>query len=549
MKKLLSILITAVMILGMLPTVAFATTTGTEAPLEYIINSSVFKAETGLKNGSPAAGGTNRFSNTIDSFDKLESTTQPWLLGNQYGYKAGTINSDRMQWTATQAAINGTSYAFLVFKIKIQPGRYKFDINAADHPNGAGIDVYLYPCNGNANGAAKDFTEANYVGHIDTYKAGSKGNVFEDKTVANVVTIDENDDYFLALKLTDSGQPATNSTEYINIAKFIFTKTPFSSTELNSTELSFSLDATEAVEIKVNGEAHTNDYVYGFDRGAPVTVTAGDAPEDYRFKAWVQGTADNGIWKSSNPEYTFNIMTHTYLTAVYEEIPTAEYVVEYYNENGKLHGSTEANGTTPVLPEDPSLTGYTFNMWTLDGKTKFDENVTLTEKLTRAVAKYNANDIPENDTVTLNEEVETAKFGTEVFGSDDAATHWLRDGRVVAYGKEYTHFVWDGTKIISSSAAVVKNPIVVIEDTLIDGANMIEYDAGDKSIVEVGILYGSESVEIGSCEFKATSQWNKSHGQFTASRNNSTEKYARGYLIYEDGDVYKIIYTDPVSAE
>ena len=77
---------------------------------------------------------------------------------------------------------------------------------------------------------------------------------------------------------------------------------------------------------------------------------------------------------------------------------------------------------------------------------------------------------------------------------------------------------------------------------------MIEYDAGNKQIIETGILFGEATVEIGSCEYKATSQWNKSHGQFTALPSGD-ENYARGYLIYNDGGVYKVIYTEAVAVK
>ena len=75
-----------------------------------------------------------------------------------------------------------------------------------------------------------------------------------------------------------------------------------------------------------------------------------------------------------------------------------------------------------------------------------------------------------------------------------------------------------------------------------------QIDAGNKNIVEVGILFGTATVDVSSCRYKATSQWNKSHGQFTASRN-SDEAYARGYLIYDDGGTYKVIYTEAVAVK
>ena len=63
---------------------------------------------------------------------------------------------------------------------------------------------------------------------------------------------------------------------------------------------------------------------------------------------------------------------------------------------------------------------------------------------------------------------------------------------------------------------------------------------GDKNIVEAGIVFG-DNATVASCLAKATSQKNLSHGQFTAS---SDYENARGYIIYLDGDTYKVKYSD-----
>ncbi len=835
MKRFLSIILAVAMVLAMLPSVVFAEEKEITT-LEYLINTNVISDEN-LKGTQLGISSPDGLLGKITSYDQLDSTTQPWLLKNYYKSAAANITFERLLFAATQSNIQNKN-AWLVFKIQIPKGIYKFDINAADYLYGAGIDVYLFPSNGVNSAGPNQFNALEPVGHIDTYADGGKGNVFVDKPVATV-NIDKDDEYFVVLRLTDSGYfNADNNREMIYVAKFVFEETPVtsitfdkesvsvdkngtasfvatakdaagnavdvatityasenpdiatvdektgeltgisdgttniiarvseydvtekipvtvkdynheylfntgvfteetttaltveesnknnglyggvlrklsliaddykyvdesktdlwaysslgtssgnlagnqfnlsvylssigldapasrfvlklkvkypgiydlgiectkhataalsadvymmkadgitelsnsvirknkkigsidgavgssandvlgtvsleagdyflifdfwnkmaagstkhnfypksakltlhegdiieeaSSVALDNRKLSFALGSTDSAEITINGNIHSGNTVYQFDRADEITVKAGAAPDGKRFKAWIQGTADNGIWKSSDEEYTFKMMTHTYLTAVYEDVSTDDsYIVEYYNENGKYYATEKANGTTPVLPENPTLTGYTFDMWTLDGETKFDESSLLAEKLTRAVAKYNANAITTNHSVKYNGQTFTDPFGTEISVSDPKATHWLRDGRIVSYGTEYTHYIWDGTSIYCSYAPVEKDPVVIIEDTLVDGANMIEYDAGNKKIVEVGILFGTATVDVSSCRYKATSQWNKNHGQFTASRN-SDEAYARGYLIYDDGGVYKVIYTDAVA--
>ena len=68
---------------------------------------------------------------------------------------------------------------------------------------------------------------------------------------------------------------------------------------------------------------------------------------------------------------------------------------------------------------------------------------------------------------------------------------------------------------------------------------MIEYDKADFEIVEVGILFSTTGdPTVDSCNAKYTSQRNSAHGQFTAKASGT----AKGYLIYKDGDAYKVIY-------
>jgi hypothetical protein len=103
----------------------------------------------------------------------------------------------------------------------------------------------------------------------------------------------------------------------------------------------------------------------------------------------------------------------------------------------------------------------------------------------------------------------------------------------------YTYYVWDATAITYATEEVEKAPLVVLEEG--NGAYMIEYDAGDKTIIEAGIVFG-ENATVDSCAGKATSQKNASHGQFTAESNGV--KAARGYIIYRDGTDYKVKYSD-----
>ena len=525
---------------------------------EYIFNTGVFSSETlafevpeSNKNNGLYGGVLRKLSLIADDYKYIDGTKSDLWTVSSLGGLVGNIAGDRFNIGITLSSIgldNAASRFVLKLKVKY-PGIYDLGIECGAHATKAlSADVYMMKADGVTTLSNEIIRSNKKIGSID----GSVGSSSDD--VLGAMNL-EAGDYYLIFDFWNDMPKGDNKHNFYPIsAKLALHEGEIveedKSIALENKKLSFSLGSTDDVVITINGNAHTGNTVYKFDRSDEITVKAPEAPEGKRFKAWVQGTADNGVWKSGNEEYTFKIMTHTYLTAVYEDVPAEDaYVVEYYNENGKYITSKEANGNTPVLPNTPTLTGYTFDMWTVDGETKFDNSSTLAEKLTRAVAKYTANDIAANNFVKYNGQDKTGKFGTGVALSDVKATHWLRDGRIVAYGTDYTHYIWDATSIYCSYASVDKMPLVIIEDTLVDGAVMIEYDEGNKSIVEVGILFGATaSVDISSCNSKATSQWNKSHGQFTASCNNN-EGYARGYLIYDDGGVYKVIYSEAVSVK
>lgn len=79
----------------------------------------------------------------------------------------------------------------------------------------------------------------------------------------------------------------------------------------------------------------------------------------------------------------------------------------------------------------------------------------------------------------------------------------------------------------------------LIGGTLTAGDSELDLDAGDKEIVEAGIIFGQDAT-INSCTEKFTSQKNADHGQFTADGEGD----ARGYIIYKDGGDYIVKYSD-----
>ena len=302
--------------------------------------------------------------------------------------------------------------------------------------------------------------------------------------------------------------------------------------------------AGAAIEYKIGDGQYTTlspNVVESISVGSEVTVKANDVDN---FAGWVRGTENSKNWISNESEYTFTIMSHTYLTPVYTETEEtdAQQVVEFWNENKEYLGSADvADGkaTAPVA----TLTGHSFSAWHLSETDILplengSVNVSgIADAIIRAVAKHNA----------------VNNFGKTIPNSNASATYWKRGDDIVAYGTSYDFYKWSGDETITYGTDAIENkPLIVLDSTPVDGAYMIEYDKGNAlKIVEAGIIFGGDDdIVIGSTDgSKAASQRNGDHGQFCAKSNaKSNYDYARGYLIYKgtDNKLY-VIYTAAVA--
>ncbi|MBQ8004187.1 MAG: Ig-like domain-containing protein, partial [Oscillospiraceae bacterium] len=291
-----------------------------------------------------------------------------------------------------------------------------------------------------------------------------------------------------------------------------------------SETVSFSVDSS------VDGISLTSAYAQGeivsvsretdIEVSAPKTAEVGETT--YVFRGWVRGSANNGRLISLEPTYSFTAMTNTYLTAIYTEMSNEE----YYAWNGEFLGASR-----PESGSEPVVFGYLFKEWA-----KSD----VAADLTRYVAQYEQ--LSTTYGVTYNGVTTQYKYNDEVTLSSDTAVYWYRDGKLIDYGTEYKFNVWDATVVTTSDEGHTL-PKVILDD-VIDNNYMIEYDAGDKTIIEAGILFSDAGTtpNINSCKEKIISQRSGiDHGQLTAKADYAS---ARGYLVYKDGADYKVIYSE-----
>lgn len=330
-----------------------------------------------------------------------------------------------------------------------------------------------------------------------------------------------------------AGVPGTAKIQAVRADGYVLDEEIVAVTRKNAS-VSFYAESTDnkitAIEITatdIYGNAVSPAKAAELERGATVTVKA-PKKNGYTFRGWMRGTADGQV-VSVDSTYSFKAMTHTMLTAVYTQ-DTA--TTEYYNFNGEFLGTTEPT-------EAPTLLGYEFlNKW--------DEKES--DGITRYVAKFEK----KADTYTINLEdgiTESSKdedknyYDTEIVLEAQNEVFWLRGSKPVAFGRTYTFNVWDDTNITTAAFGYDSSLPMVYLDSAKGSSRMIEYDKGTYEIVEVGILFGNaeDELTVDSCYEKANSQWKRDHGQFAAKSDYTN---ARGYLIYEDGGEYKVIYAD-----
>lgn len=302
-------------------------------------------------------------------------------------------------------------------------------------------------------------------------------------------------------------------------------------------------DVPNAVTTNLSGLAYGGIKTYA--TGSLLKATAAEEIDGYIFRGWKRGSADNGVWLSTNPNLELTLAANTYLTAVYDvDVEEEEEVtVEFYNENGQYLKSADATGKTfdEIKPEDPTRPGYDFAFWATEKDTPILGTDTF-KKLTRAVAQFTEREATFTVTGPDGFVKNDCKFNEEIEFTADGEVMWYVDGESVAYGDSYTYYVWSDADITYDAAAIRPNsPIVSIDKDTRDGSYMIHFAGNGYSIVEAGIVFGTNA-KIESCFNRAASK--KSgyvSGQFSASCDG---KDARGYVIYRDDTIYRVVYTD-----
>lgn len=524
------------------------------------------------------SGAVNVVGNGRD-YDKIDpEVSSPWKNVAIRYLNGGKYNDNGMYVHVKNGKTSGESdnAAFpnngLAYKIKVdENGVYTPSVTYSEYNKGGMLDTYLIDAEVFDARGSYETEEAWVKALIETYKPLGESpintynqNITDEsfsstKTEVYSAVELKAGEYYLIFSLNGEDDRVTVGTSWYLVQSFNLKKTgeytPVESGTASPEEVSFKIcsGAKEyAAGISVSGiENYVIGEVGSAVSGKTIKVTAKDT-NDYKFDYWVVGSLDNGSYYSSDEEIDITLNSNITLTAKYSKLNSSAKVVQFFNQNKEYvtEKTADAENKLAELPGNPGLTGYsTFLGWFLNKTTQLTTDTVLNADVTKAVAQFA--ETPDNITGTVTTPegpIVNPAYGQEIKLEKNGATYWMRDGRKVAYGSDYTYLAWGTTEIEASTVretgtAGARLPLVVIDKAASSDAYMIEYDEGDFDIVEAGILFGVDGAKIESCTSKARVSEIKAHGFFTAKPGQS-ENYARGYVIYKDGESFKIVYSD-----
>ncbi len=326
-----------------------------------------------------------------------------------------------------------------------------------------------------------------------------------------------------------------------------------------------------AMNSKLNDAVSVEDYITGYigshPLGANFTATAKTTytldGTEYKFAYWANG---NKTHVSGHATYTFPATSNFTLRAVYDEVVADEAEatkkkVEFWNGNGVLlDAATVGENQTVALediPQNPTMTGYTFDSWLDEDEKVFSADSILKKNLTRVVAQFKDTDIEYSiafDDSEGNDTIKTGAYGKKVTytATGEGFDYWKLGNEIVSYNRSVEIALWGADKKLTAvykEENVIAKPTVVLDEGA-DGADFLIYAVPEGyTIVDAGIVFGTEerTPRVASFHSKASVKELPSDGfgQFTSLPGDTSHVVARGYLIYKDASgTSRVIYSN-----
>lgn len=320
-------------------------------------------------------------------------------------------------------------------------------------------------------------------------------------------------------------------------------------------------------ESRVFGSMNTASYDDGTEFVLKVTPKEG-----YEFIYWKNFERI----VSFDPEYSFTLGSAMNLSAVCGKTDGSNLLVTFKDMSGNvlIEGYTSAEIKTPTKP---FTLGYKFHCWVADGNMyNFTPNSVLDTSNIAKNTMFSAGYIKDSTEYTVTATGADSTGGTYMYNDlvvlnpaepeeGKRFAYWKRDGKIVSYDETYKFYVgaFDThveAVFVDIGEAVAEVPIIVMSEPQVVDGNKISFVAERYlperyTLASTGIILSNSSSNItlnmvGVTHSQANSTTNK--GQYTIRKKDVRYGeiwYARGYMIYKDGDNLITIYSDPVAGK
>lgn len=308
-----------------------------------------------------------------------------------------------------------------------------------------------------------------------------------------------------------------------------------------------------------------------FPVGTEFVLTANETSGEFLY--WQDVNSRRVI--TTDKTYSFILGSDKTITAVFRA-PFADYrFVTFMDKNGKILKSEYKNSGSFEVPSKPTLPGYTFDCWTLNGEKQAisaGNKIAFSEVTSDRiyVASYKQNSTLYTVLVTGGSGSGNYKYNDTVTAALDSAqipegkhfAYWAKDGVPVNSSEIYTFRVGSDTEVYAvyaDSSFSEKVPFVIMNKaTVAADEKKVTFLAErylplNYEFVETGIIMSMGSsfslTTSGITKFVSTSS--NGCGQFTAKKSISSSEttwYAKAYMIYKNDGVIYAVYSNVVEA-
>lgn len=322
--------------------------------------------------------------------------------------------------------------------------------------------------------------------------------------------------------------------------------------------------------LETQKDYHTTGITANFDVGTQLRLTALKTKVDFLF--WKDAKTSKIL--TFDNDYNFNVGTDASVHAVFRLSGQSRHLVVFLNADNRIIQSEYTSGSDVTVPRKPTMPGYVFRGWSLDGEIQPELSYGTVIKGSQITSDrfYVATYVPASKLYNIDV---SGGSGSGSYSYDDKVSVvlnddeipegknfvcWVKNGKVVSYNKLYSFRVESDAEIYALFDEVSieeKSPLITLSEPQISSADKnIVFTAErmlpvDCELIETGIMVNTSDAFDLASSTKSAAKSTDNSGQFAIRKKNVSSGvtwYAKAYIIYKKNDVVYTIYSDSVSA-